>query len=390
MLVCVAKGEGVARMEDKSKRPNNHNLQYQSMNQERYIGTIQTLGQMPSVFHDWIDQFGFDFICVCDTKGNFLYASSSARRLLGYQPEELIGEKSLDYCSPQDREKLLNTFIYQNRKATTFDLQVRQKSGKYIWVETIASLVQDPNTQKDVILAITRDISDKKEAEEMMIRSEKMSVAGQLAAGIAHEIRNPLTSLKGFLQLIQAGIDGKEEYYGIMNEEIEKIETITSELLFISKPMTNDRREESVIAMLQDVCTLLRSQAKLHNVDLVLNYEENEVVHCDRSQIKQVFINLIKNAVEVMEEGGRISVDVESDEGHVWVSITDEGPGIPKHLVDKIKEPFFTTKKNGTGLGLMITNQILEKHEGDMTVYENQPSGSVFRVMLPRDISQKY
>lgn len=375
-------------MEDKSKRPSNSNLQYQSMYQEGYIGSIHTLADMPAVFHDWIDQFGFDFICVCDTRGNILYASSSAERLLGYQNEELVGKRSLDFCSPQDREKLISTFMYKNRKATTFDLQVRQKSGKYMWVETISSLVQDPNTNRDVILAITRDISDKKEAEEMMIRSEKMSVAGQLAAGIAHEIRNPLTSLKGFLQLIQTGIDGKEEYYTIMNEEIEKIETITSELLFISKPMTNDRREESVIAMLQDVCTLLRSQAKLHNVDLILNYEENELIYCDRSQIKQVFINLIKNAVEVMDHGGRITVDVNSSEEYVWVEVADEGPGIPKHLIDKIKEPFFTTKKNGTGLGLMITNQILEKHEGILDVYENDPQGSVFRVTMPREATK--
>lgn len=385
-MCCI--GEGVARMEDETKQSSNHNLQYQSMNQRGYIGSIHTLAEMPGVFHDWIDQYGFDFICVCDTRGKIIYASASAKRLLGYQPEDLIGKRSLDYCSPQDRTKLLNSFLYQNHKATTFDLQVRQKSGKYIWVETIASLVQDPNTGKNVILAITRDISDKKEAEEMMIRSEKMSVAGQLAAGIAHEIRNPLTSLKGFLQLIQTGIDGKEEYYTIMNEEIEKIETITSELLFISKPMTNDRRDESIIAMLQDVCTLLRSQAKLHNVDLVLNYEDNEVINCDRSQIKQVFINLIKNAVEVMEDGGRITVDVESDDENVRVDVADEGPGIPKHLVDKIKEPFFTTKKNGTGLGLMITNQILEKHEGCLNVYENNPTGSVFQVELPREFSQ--
>ncbi|WP_236561213.1 ATP-binding protein [Pontibacillus sp. HMF3514] len=375
-------------MEDKSKRPSNSNLKYESINQEDYIGSIHTLGEMPGVFHDWIDQYGFDFICVCDTRGNILYASSSAKRLLGYEPDDLTGERSIDFCSPQDREKLISTFMNQNNKATTFDLQIRQKSGKYIWVETIASHVEDPNTKNDVILAITRDISDKKEAEEMMIRSEKMSVAGQLAAGIAHEIRNPLTSLKGFLQLIQAGIDGKEEYYTIMNEEIEKIETITSELLFISKPMTNDRRKESIITMLQDVCTLLRSQAKLHNIDLVLNYEENEVIDCDRSQIKQVFINLIKNAVEVMEDGGRITVDVESDEDNVWVDVADEGPGIPKHLVDKIKEPFFTTKKNGTGLGLMITNQILEKHEGGLNVYDNEPTGSVFRVQLPREVSK--
>ncbi|KGP73490.1 ATP-binding protein [Pontibacillus yanchengensis] len=340
-----------------------------------------SLSDLPGSYHNWIDEYGFDVICVCDKQGNFQYLSSSVKRLLGFEPNDLIDQNALDYFSPQDQEKLKETFWENPTIPKTIDLQVKQKSGKYIWVETILSL-QEGDAGGE-ILALIRDISDKKEAEEMMIRSEKMSVAGQLAAGIAHEIRNPLTSLKGFLQLLQVGSDGKDGYYTIMNEEIEKMETITSELLFISKPMTNERKSESLFSMIQDVCTLLQSQAKLHHIDLDLQCEEEYMVSCDRSQIKQVFINLIKNAVEVMENGGKITILTYTKDHFIFIDVIDEGPGVPKHLINKIKEPFFTTKKNGTGLGLMITHQILEKHNGKLEIHDHHPNGSIFRVLLP-------
>ncbi len=136
----------------------------------------------------------------------------------------------------------------------------------------------------------------------------KMSVAGQLAAGIAHEIRNPLTSLKGFLQLLQAGVNRKEEYYQIMVDEIEKMEAITSELLFISKPMTDNKDWENLPELIDDVITLLHPQAKLKNITIVQEGEDRLRLNCDRSQIKQVFINILKNAIEAMDNPGHIKV----------------------------------------------------------------------------------
>ncbi|MFC0525004.1 ATP-binding protein [Pontibacillus salicampi] len=337
---------------------------------------------LPTTYLSWIEENGFDVICVCDKRGRLQYVTPSVHKLLGYNAVEMKGSRALTYLSPHDQEKLLQIFWKHPEQEATLELQVRQKNGKYIWVESkMSMLVQENGAQS--ILVVTRDISDRKEAEEMMIRSEKMSVAGQLAAGIAHEIRNPLTSIKGFLQLLQLGVEGKEGYYSIMNEEIEKMETITSELLFISKPMTNDIKSESLASMLEDVCTLLESQAKLQHIHLVLDCNQNYYVHCDRSQIKQVFINVIKNAVEVMEDGGQITIETRQIDSFYAIDVKDEGPGIPRHLINKITEPFFTTKKNGTGLGLMITKQILERHHGRLEIINNEPFGSIFRVLLP-------
>ncbi|GGC98010.1 ATP-binding protein [Pontibacillus salipaludis] len=344
-----------------------------------------SLADLPPVFQRWIDSYGFDLISVCDQQGVIQYVTASSKRLIGYSKDSLLGTYSLDYVSPQDKHRLLKLHrSIEVDELVTSEVQIKHRSGTYVWVEVVSSSVYDPNTHSQVFIAVLRDISDRKEAEEMMIRSEKMSVAGQLAAGIAHEIRNPLTSLKGFLQLLQAGIEGKDEYYSIMGEEIDKIENITSELLFISKPMTNDPKEESVLSLMRDVCMLMETQAHLHNVNLMIKQEEPINVYCDRSQIKQVFINIIKNAIEVMSEsGGTVTVNVYKRNDTACMDIIDEGPGIPVHLIEKIKEPFFTTKKNGTGLGLMITNQILEKHDGSLNILDNEPRGSIFRICLP-------
>ncbi|SDJ70339.1 ATP-binding protein [Sediminibacillus albus] len=341
------------------------------------------LANLPNNMLKWVEQNGYDLITICDLKGRVLYVSDSVYKMLGYKSKDLIGVPVLELLSPYDQEMMMTKFSKQSGESQKFHLSIRNTDGKYIWAESVIGRVHDEERAFDVLISVTKDIQDKKEAEEMMIRSEKMSVAGQLAAGVAHEIRNPLTSIKGFLQLLQAGIDRKEEYYKIMVDEIEKIETITSELLFISKPMTDDKKKELLSELLSDVITLMKSQAKLKNVDICMDLDEKQYIYCDRSQIKQVFINLIKNAIEAMKDGGKVFVVADTHKDFCQIDIIDEGPGIPENLIHKLKEPFFTTKKDGTGLGLMISNQIVEKHNGSLEIYRNKEKGSTFRVIIP-------
>ncbi|QKY71607.1 PAS domain S-box protein [Lentibacillus sp. CBA3610] len=322
-------------------------------------------------------------ITLWDQSGAIIYVSKSAERLVGYTVAEMIGTKWYEWISPEDISYLKkNLDVIQSAKQV-FNINIQNVHGKNIWTENQLTPIHDESGNHYYVSA-TKDITDKKEVEEMMIRSEKMSVAGQLAAGIAHEIRNPLTSIKGFLQLLQAGVNREGEYYKIMVDEIEKMESITSELLFISRPMTDHKELENLPGMISDVVTLLEPQAGLKNVEILWQQDLNQDINCDRSQIKQVFINLLKNAIEAMEDSGYIEVTNYLQDNQVFIDIIDEGPGIPEEVIHKLGEPFFTTKQNGTGLGLMITRQILERHGGKLEILQNEKAGTTFRVVLPK------
>src|SRR5690625_4513041 len=212
-------------------------------------------------------------------------------------------------------------------------MYIKMKKQNIIFFYCTFGKVFDQEKEKDYFISIFKYSAKTEKTKEKMIQSEKMAVAGQLAAGIAHEIRNPLTSLKGFLQLLQAGINQKEVYYQIMSDELDKIETITSELLFISKPLTNKREIESIHSMINDVMVLLNSQAHIRNVNIVRKKVEDFYVYCDRSQLKQVLINIIKNAIEATEEFGTVTIKVRAVDSTIEIDVIDEGPGIPKDLI---------------------------------------------------------
>ncbi|WP_170150253.1 ATP-binding protein [Oceanobacillus halophilus] len=349
------------------------------------VEEISNYAMLPLSTLDWIENNQNEVIMVCDNKGKIIFVSSSIERLLGYSKSEMIGTNWSERLTPEERNYVCNRYENIVNKNQSFTLDLIHRSGKRMATDCLMCKVIDNETQETYYLITLRDITDRKEMEEMLVRSEKMSVAGQLAAGIAHEIRNPLTSIKGFLQILQAGVNRKEEYYKIMIEEIEKMEKITSELLFISKPLTDLKKRESIKEMIDDTVSLLHSQAKLKNIELIVKEPITESVYCDKSQIKQVLINLVKNAIEAMEQPGEITLGVLSDSNQIEIMVTDEGPGIPQEMIQKLGEPFFTTKKNGTGLGIMISKQILEEHHGELKITQNEYKGSTFKLVFPRE-----
>lgn len=246
-------------------------------------------------------------------------------------------------------------------------------------IESVTRLSGQPVTQ-----VIIRDISERKKNEELLINSEKLYVAGQLAAGIAHEIRNPLTSLKGFLQLIASGRSSKN-YYDIMKSELTRIESIVSELLMLSKPQIYELSHQDIRVLIADTVTLLEAQAILHDIVIEANLGDEPLwVHGVENQLKQVFINVIKNAIEVMLDGGSIEVACMRDEdGRIVVRIADRGPGIAEDQLAKIGQPFYTTKEKGTGLGLMVTYKIVDNHQGSVVVSSRIGEGTTFDILLP-------
>ncbi|SFS65493.1 PAS domain S-box protein [Paenibacillus sp. BC26] len=260
-----------------------------------------------------------------------------------------------------------------------------RKNGEAMNVILTASPILDGRDNQNGWSVTIRDITEWKAAQEHMKNAEKLSVAGQLAAGIAHEIRNPITSIKGFVQLMKAGFGEKQMYFDIMTSEIDRIELILSELLILAKPQTIKYERKDIRVLLSQVMTLLDSQANLNNIQFTTEYKPGVThLYCDENQLKQVFINFIKNSIESMPNGGNIIIQIKSDtDQELSIRLIDEGCGIPKEVLSKLGLPFYTTKDTGTGLGFMVSKKIIENHAGRIKVESEVDKGTVIEIILP-------
>lgn len=214
-------------------------------------------------------------------------------------------------------------------------------------------------------------------------QKEKLSVIGQMATAIAHEIKNPLSSLKGFTQLQQEKDKEDDQYYPIMLNEIDRINAIVTDLLILGKPNTALKSKKELGEIIQYVLTVIKPHAERQDIQIEMKLNDSPELLCDENQLKQVFINLIKNSMEAMPEGGKVTIQSENSSDFVVVSIVDEGCGIESDRLDKLGEPFYTTKQNGTGLGLMVTKKIIEEHGGRFQIESTIGKGTMVTITLP-------
>jgi len=339
-------------------------------------------------------EHSLDMIVVFSPDCIYQYVSPACKAMLGYEPEELIGLRHSELLHPEDDQKPCKQASEWHRggDAHVSTFRYRKKDGSYIWIEAQSKRIRDPHTQEVVEhVSVFRDVTERKQeqeefrrAQELLRTSEKLTAVGQMAAGIAHEIRNPLTSLKGFLQVMKTSKEEKDFYYEIMESELNRIQTILNELLFFAKPKQPSYERTPIQTLLTQVTTLLESQAILTNAQIQANLLDEELfISCDQDQIKQVFINIIKNGLEAMTHGGILTISVQKEEPYVHIHFTDQGPGIPPELLNNIGQPFFTTKEKGTGLGLSISYSIIEAHMGKIAIESMPEKETTFTITLP-------
>ncbi|MFC4410878.1 PAS domain S-box protein [Chungangia koreensis] len=240
---------------------------------------------------------------------------------------------------------------------------------------------KDGTVKRQIIL--TQDITELKSREMMLRKTDKLGVIGKLAAGIAHEIRNPLTSIKGFLQLL--AIDSKNGYTDVILSELERIESIMNEFLTLAKPhQENDMKVREFICVVEEVRSFMSPEALLNRVQIQSDYQvEKLMVNFEPKQIKQVLINLIKNAIEAMPDGGTVTLKTYELNGQAVIEVTDEGAGIPKERLARLGEPFYSNKEKGTGLGLMVSYRIIQNHSGTIQFFSEVGKGTTVQIRLP-------
>lgn len=221
--------------------------------------------------------------------------------------------------------------------------------------------------------------------EALEYQAEKAHAVAELAASVAHEIRNPLTAIRGFMQLLSSrGTDAKaHEYAQLIVEEVDNLEVIVGEFLNLAKPHAIKQEKCDLYHVLRSVNMLAQGRAVFNGVYVVCDVAEGCIVLGDGIQLKQAFLNLCANAIQAMPNGGKLSIAAGCVEDNVVVIIKDTGQGIPPHHLKRLGERFFTTKKNGTGIGLAVTYRIVRKHRGKISVVSSLGEGTKFTVVLP-------
>ena len=324
-----------------------------------------------------------DGIILWDNRCNIIDANPNARKVLKLSKEELM-------------ENYLENFIRYNQLQVLKDHwkdcpDSEELSGEVSVEDDGGMQIIEYSAKKNVIeglhMTIFRNITEKREMEDQLRKSDTLTVVGELAAGIAHEIRNPMTALKGFIQLLQNSMKDEQYamYFDVITSELKRIESIITEFLVLAKPQAISYQRKSVTVIMKETLDLLSAQASLDNVQFETSIENGlPEIYCEPNQLKQVFINILKNAIEVMPKGGTVSVLLSKvEEEQVLISIMDEGSGIPEDKLKKLGEPFYTTKDRGTGLGLMVSYKIVEEHNGTIEVNSELGKGTTFHIKLP-------
>lgn len=228
------------------------------------------------------------------------------------------------------------------------------------------------------------DVTELKKSRKLLQQAENLKLIGELAAGVAHEIRNPLTSIKGFIQLL-IDKEGPPSIYGdVLISEIDRINMIVNELLLLAKPKKMDFDYKDFYSILDEVIFIMQPQALLENIFIKAQYNNRETyVYCVDQKLKQVFLNIIKNSIEAMPNGGTIIIEAIEEHGYLYVNIIDNGNGIPEDVLKRIGQTFLTTKEKGTGLGMMVSLSIIQDHQGYLKITSTQGKGTMVQVVLP-------
>ncbi len=242
------------------------------------------------------------------------------------------------------------------------------------------------------------DITEDKRKETRLRRSESLASMTTMAAGIAHEIKNPLAAMQIHLQLLRKAFEKKgsltgemaERYLSVLEEEISHLNGIAVDFLFAVRPMDVDLRLQHIKPMIDNLAAFVHPELKEHNISFTVKVDEFlPKLEIDVNYLKQALLNIIKNAMNAMETGGRLTLKVKQSGDFVEISIRDTGCGIDRDSLSKIFEPYFTTKDTGTGLGLTVVYKVVKEHKGDISVESTVGKGTVFTIKLPIPHSER-
>lgn len=331
-----------------------------------------------------------DFIILFDLNSRITYWNHGAELGYGWTQSEASGQvihHLLQTEFPESVESIMNSLASEGYWEG--ELVQYRKDGEALAVKSHWALNIDDSGNPVSILEINQDITAQKKWEIELLRLDRLSIIGEMAAGIGHEIRNPLTTVRGYLQMfsMKKKYSEHKEQFSTMIEELDRANSIITEYLSLAKDKTLHFEYGNLNKVIDALFPLLQADAFFMGHSLQLETNTIPSIYFDKKELHQLLLNLVRNALEAMHSGGVVLIRTYCDNDKVVLSVQDNGPGIPEELLGRLGTPFLTTKKNGTGLGLAVCYRIIERHNGKIEV-DTGPSGTKFSVQFNQSIDE--
>ncbi|MGD0070560.1 MAG: CHASE4 domain-containing protein [Candidatus Bathyarchaeia archaeon] len=328
-----------------------------------------------------------DTIIATDLQGNIIEYNRQMNKFTGYTRDDLIGKSALSFMSNADSKRVpkLLEGVVENGSTTSLECCLTKKDGSTYPVELTISSLRDAQEMPYGFVVIIRDLTEKKELEKKLFNAERLAAIGELAGMVGHDLRNPLAAIKNAVYFLKKkGASIKEEQAKTMLETIESgvahSDKIINDLLDYARNIHLELEVDSVRNVLIDALTVVRIP---ENVQVLNAVPEEPTIRVDKNKIERVFINLVKNAIDAMPNGGTITISCKQANDKFEITFADTGTGIPEEIIPKIFSPLFTTKAQGMGFGLAICKRMVEAHGGTITVETEKGKGTAFKVTLP-------
>jgi two-component system sensor histidine kinase HydH len=357
-----------------------------------YRSTRTALENMRSYTSNIIESMTSGLVSL-DADGDVVTVNAGARSILGLGSEVVDGARVEEVVRVESAPHRAEVERVLNGERDVFETETRVagRDGA-VPVALSASSLRDEEGERAGTVLLFQDLREIEELKEAVERERHLASLGRLAAGVAHEVRNPLSSLKGFAQFFRTKFKpGSEEerYSDIMIEEVERLDRVVQELLDFARPVEPDRRPTPSATIVEEALALVSEDAQFRRVTIVKGLEDGlPDVLVDPLQIRQALLNVLLNAIEAMGEGGTLTIETaatSSADGppSVTLSVTDTGEGMSAEEVGKLFEPFYTTKPSGTGLGLTVVSRVVEQNGGRVSVKSARGEGTTFSLVLP-------
>ena len=334
-----------------------------------------------------------DTIARYDCCFRHIYVNPAIENLIGLPPSYIIGKSFAELGLPGSFYKKWERHlasVFKTGKNTVFEAELRVNGvSRYAHVQVVPEFGEDGSV--DCVLAIAREITERRRMEKEFARLDRLNMVGEMAASIGHEVRNPMTTVRGFLQMLTCKKEAScyAEYFQLMIEEIDRANSIITEFLSLAKNKAIDPKPGSLNKIITAVLPLIQVDALRMGSSVETKLGDVPELMLDEKEIRQCILNFVRNGLEAMPDGGVVTISTYNDGNAVVMEIADEGRGIPVEIIDKLGTPFITTKDEGTGLGLPVCYSIAERHKANISVKTGTKGTSFYIKFAARNHGDK-